>query len=100
MVIELFAEGASGVIRIGGTLNLDSLKEFDQQIKSLDFNGLQTVILNLQELEHIDSSGVSGIIQLHKILSAHSVDMRVGNISTRVHRLFEQMHLFEIIPKI
>lgn len=100
MKVALVCQGTGATLSVIGTLNLHSLKEFDQQIKNLDFTGIQTVILDLQELEHIDSSGVSGIIQLHKHLTGLHVSLRVGNLSNRVNRLFEQMRLFEIIPKV
>ncbi|MEW6710810.1 MAG: STAS domain-containing protein [Candidatus Riflebacteria bacterium] len=100
MKVDLVCNGNAAVLRVIGTLNLHSLKEFDQQTQSLDLNGLQTVTLDLQELDHIDSSGVSGIIQLHKHLMNLNISLQVGNISNRVKRLFDQMRLFEIIPKV
>jgi anti-anti-sigma factor len=99
MNIELSYDGKTGILKVIGTLSFTSLKDFEQQLANLDFTGLTTVILDLQDLEHTDSSGVSGIIHLHKILSALDIALQVGKISRRVDRLFEQMRLFEIIPK-
>jgi anti-anti-sigma factor len=99
MKIEFDCQGNKGLIRVIGTLNLHTLKEFDQQMRNLDLSGLTNAVLDLAELDHIDSSGVSGIIQLHKMLINQKVFLRVGKISARVERLFEQMHLFEIIPR-
>ncbi len=99
MNVELSYDGKTGILKVIGTLSFTSLKEFEQQIANLDFSGLTKVILDLQDLEHTDSSGVSGIIHLHKILSVLGIPLKVGKISSRVDRLFEQMRLFEIIPK-
>lgn len=99
MKVTLVCNGANATLSVIGTLNLHSLKEFDQQVKNLDFSEVQAVVLDLQELEHIDSSGVSGIIQLHKHLMSLQISLKVGCLSNRVSRLFEQMRLFEIIPR-
>ncbi|MDN5279967.1 MAG: hypothetical protein PWR01_3932 [Clostridiales bacterium] len=100
MKIELVCQGSEGVITVSGTLNLHSLKDFDRQMRCLEFNGLSKVILDLAKLDHIDSSGVSGIIQLHRILADKNILMKIGNISNRVDRLFDQMRLFDIIPRV
>lgn len=99
MKVVLDCEGSIGTVSLVGILNLHSLKEFDQQIKSIDFSGIQKVILDMEKLEHIDSSGVSGIIQLHKYLQTLHVYLIIGKVSNRVSRLFEQMRIFDIIPR-
>lgn len=99
MDVNLFVQDKIGNMQIRGMLTFNSLKEFEQRISSFDYSGVATVILDLAELEHTDSSGVSGIIQLQKILSNLKITLKIGKISSRVERLFEQMHLFEIIPR-
>jgi anti-anti-sigma factor len=100
MKVVLDCDDTIGTVSLVGILNLHTLKEFDQQIKNLDFSGIQKVVLNMEQLEHIDSSGVSGIIQFHKYLQTQHVYLLIGKVSTRVARLFEQMRIFDIIPKI
>jgi anti-anti-sigma factor len=99
MEVELVYKEKESVIKISGILNLHSLKDFSKKINDFDFDGIHKIILDLNELEHIDSSGVSGIIQLQKILMENDIFLKIGETSNRVHRLFDQMHLYEIIPR-
>lgn len=99
MKLEFHRDGSSGTILVSGTLNLHSLKEFDQQLKGFDLSGLSTMALNLEGLVHTDSSGISGIIHLHKYLSSQNIFLKIGPVSKRVDRLFEQMRLYDIITR-
>lgn len=100
MKFEFRREGSNGTIFVSGTLNLYSLKDFDQKMKSLNLNGISCVVLDLEQLEHTDSSGVSGIIHLQKLLSSQNIYLKIGPVSPRVDRLFEQMRLYDIITKV
>ena len=99
MEVELVYNEKESVIKISGILNLHSLKDFSKKINSFELSGINKIILDLNELEHIDSSGVSGIIQLQKLLMENNIYLKIGDASDRVDRLFSQMHLYEIIPR-
>lgn len=100
MKIDFSESGTEGIFKVTGTLNLHSLNDFDLQIKALDLSQIKSATLDLQDLEHIDSSGVSGIIQLQRILYDKNIKLKIASISTRVEKLFEQMSLFDIIPRV
>lgn len=55
------------------------------------------VILNLQNIEFIDSSGIGCIISLIKTAKSHNSGIKLCNLSKEVKDIFELLHLQMIL---
>ncbi|UII54707.1 anti-sigma F factor antagonist [Cytobacillus spongiae] len=85
-------------IRLSGELDhhtADTLRE--QATKAIEDFGIRHIILNLEHLSFMDSSGLGVILGRYKQIKTMHGEMVVCAISPAVQRLFEMSGLFKII---
>ncbi|MEP0813511.1 MAG: STAS domain-containing protein [bacterium] len=58
----------------------------------------KNLILNLRELEFIDSKGISTLILGKKLLAKNGLEMRISNVPPPVRNIFDITFLNRIIP--
>jgi stage II sporulation protein AA (anti-sigma F factor antagonist) len=85
-------------IRLSGELDHHSADELrDQATKAIEKDGIHHIILNLENLSFMDSSGLGVILGRYKQIKQLNGEMIVCAISQPVQRLFELSGLFKII---
>lgn len=62
--------------------------QLDDEAKSIDFDGVETVTLNLKDLEYISSSGLRVILALYKNLKSKGGNLKIVNVSNTIMELF------------
>lgn len=92
-------ENDSLVLSPEGDLDINSVKEFQEKAieayKDLD----KDLILDLEKLDYIDSTGLGAIITIYKEVEAKAKKLKVINAKKNVRKLFfitELDSLFEI----
>lgn len=65
--------------------------------KAIEENGIRHLVLNLEQLSFMDSSGLGVILGRYKQIKQKNGEMIVCAISPAVKRLFELSGLFKII---
>lgn len=60
-------------------------KSFDKVLKDKS----DKVLINLQKVEYVDSSGLATIVEILKNLKAYGGKLRLSNLSNKVRSLFE-----------
>ena len=60
----------------------------DDEAKSIDFDEVETVTLNLKDLEYISSSGLRVILALYKNLKGKGGNLKIVNVSNTIMELF------------
>lgn len=85
-------------IRLSGELDHHSADELrERATKAIEDYDIQHIVLNLEQLSFMDSSGLGVILGRYKQIKQHHGEMVVCAISPAVQRLFEMSGLFKII---
>jgi anti-sigma B factor antagonist len=89
--------GAVTVVDIMGRITLGEgnviLREI---IRDLADNGKKAVVLNLGEVQYMDSSGVGELVKAHTTTRSHGGQLKLANLNKRVHDLLELTRLSTI----
>ena len=63
-------------------------------------NSFNKVVIDMQELEFMDSTGIGVLIGRYKKLKSKNKLMYIINPNMHIERIFKMSGLYEIIPKI
>ena len=66
----------------------------------LSLNNFKEVIIDLSELEFMDSTGIGVLIGRYKKLKNRHVPIYICNPSSHAERIFNMTGLYDIMPKI
>lgn len=66
------------IITLKGRLDTMTAPQLDDEAKSIDFDGVETVTLNLKDLEYISSSGLRVILALYKNQKARAEILKLS----------------------
>ncbi|GAF12094.1 anti-sigma F factor antagonist [Bacillus sp. JCM 19046] len=94
--MELEQRGHVLLIRLEGELDHHAAKELRARVEALIAHTTH-IVLNLEKLSFMDSSGLGVILGRYKQVKANGGEMIVCAISPSVERLFEMSGLFKII---
>ncbi|PKL50006.1 MAG: anti-sigma factor antagonist [Candidatus Riflebacteria bacterium HGW-Riflebacteria-2] len=101
MKIEKKAENGLEIISISGTLDLQHVAEFKQQVSSLLKNGQARIVFNLENLEFIDSAGLEAFLSTLVTAKKLGGFVALASVKKTVARVFEITRMdkaFEIFP--
>ncbi|MGD6804077.1 anti-sigma F factor antagonist [Rossellomorea vietnamensis] len=85
-------------IRLSGELDHHTAEQLRQQASELiEEHGIKHIVLNMEALGFMDSSGLGVILGRYKQIKQKHGEMVVCAISPAVKRLFEMSGLFKII---
>lgn len=88
--IEPTVDGPETVVRLIGELDVAAAHEVRSLFsQKLDRPDLTKLILDLSELEFIDSSGLGALIALREAASDKEVDVQVRETPVRVQRILD-----------
>lgn len=72
-------------------------EEMDRVFVGRDFN---QVVIDLSELEFMDSTGIGVLIGRYKKLKDRKIPIYICNPSTHVEKIFKMTGLYNLMPKI
>lgn len=85
-------------IRLEGELDHHTAEQLRNQVNTvIEEQSIKHILLNLGQLQFMDSSGLGVILGRYKQISSKGGEMVVCSISPDVKRLFEMSGLFKII---
>ncbi|MBA4537296.1 anti-sigma F factor antagonist [Bacillus aquiflavi] len=85
-------------VRLSGELDHHSAEKLrDEATKAIEKYEIRHIVLNLEQLSFMDSSGLGVILGRYKQIKQMHGEMVVCAISPAVKRLFEMSGLFKII---
>ena len=86
------------LIRLKGELDHHTAENLRNKVSDkIEQNNIHHIILNLEELAFMDSSGLGVILGRYKQIQSQGGEMVVCSISPAVKRLFDLSGLFKII---
>ncbi|WP_096188547.1 anti-sigma F factor antagonist [Evansella halocellulosilytica] len=85
-------------VRLEGELDHHTAMELRERVDlALEENELRHVLLNLEKLSFMDSSGLGVVLGRYKLVKQFGGEMVVCSISPQVKRLFDLSGMFKII---
>lgn len=75
------------MISVGGELDLASSPALEEELDRVAASGTQLVIVDLRELEFMDSTGLSVLVRAHQRAEEQGKRFGLVNGSQQVHRL-------------
>lgn len=85
-------------IRLSGELDHHTAEELREQASgAIERNNIRHIVLNLEHLSFMDSSGLGVILGRYKQIKQMNGEMVVCAISPAIQRLFDMSGLFKII---
>lgn len=98
LVIDMEARNSVLLIRLKGELDHHTAEQLRQQAEhTIDQHEIKHIILNLEELHFMDSSGLGVILGRYKKIKKNNGEMIICALSPAVKRLLEMSGLFKIV---
>jgi len=100
MEIKLRTVGRATVLDVRGQIRGSEVAEFKNRVRTCLKDCLRDLVVNLAEVQFIDSSGVGMLIHLLQEVRSQGGDIRLLNLSEDIHDLFEMVaidRLFQIL---
>lgn len=101
MTAETRKMGRCLVVRLAGELDLHTAAEFREAVeRRLDADeSLTNLVLNLNRVDFVDSSGLGAILGRYKRISQRGGQVYLVRVGPRVRRIFELSGLFKILAE-
>lgn len=96
------AEGILFVKPLEKSIEAGNSREFKRKVADLVDNGERTLVVNLAEVEFMDSSGLGSLISILKLLANAQGSIIICELREQVRRLFDLTRLdqvFQIFSK-
>lgn len=98
LVIDMEAKNTVLLIRLKGELDHHTAEKLRLQAEiEIEKQEIKHIVLNLEELHFMDSSGLGVILGRYKKIKKNNGEMIICAISPAVKRLFEMSGLFKIM---
>ena len=99
MNIQQTKIGGTVVLSVKGVIRLnESGKQFSDHLKVLLETGIETVLVDLSEVDEIDSTGLGELVGYLQLFSKQGRRLVVVKPTAKVQRLFEFMNLHKVLP--
>lgn len=96
--IDLTTKDQVLIIRLVGELDHHTAEKVRQQVEQkIEVNSVRHILLNLEELTFMDSSGLGVILGRYKQITQLGGKMIICAISPSIYRLFELSGMFKIL---
>lgn len=98
LLIEKKIERQTLLLHLKGELDMNTAENLRQAIDSeIERRGIRTVILNLEEVSFIDSSGLGVILGRYKKLLPMGGKIIISNVPSHIYKIMELSGLPKII---
>ena len=89
--------GADALIAVEGELDIATLPEFEQAATRMRSQGLERMVIDLRELEFLDSMSIELLLRLHGELTATGAELVIVRGPRAVNRIFDLMELDRVL---
>lgn len=99
--LQIVTQGEAGdyTLLVSGELDLASADQLDTAIAELCADGASRIVLELGELEFMDSTGLRSVLVGDELCRVNACEMLIGSTSRQVQRLFEVSGVGERLPR-
>jgi anti-sigma B factor antagonist len=89
----------TGVLKLTGRLDAASVKNFKDTVASLAKKEIKNIVIDMNEVEFVDSSGLGSLVSCLRIVNNEGGDIRLSSLQNQIRALLEltRMHrVFQI----
>lgn len=76
------------IISLSGRLDTITSPQLEEEINRNSFDEIETVTLNMRELEYISSAGLRVVLKLHKKMTAQGGQLKLINVNDMIMEIF------------
>jgi anti-anti-sigma factor len=87
--VEVRSEGRAAIVVVRGELDLATSPELEEELRKVWDAGNEQLVIDLRELEFMDSTGLSIIVKAHQRLSDEGRRLSLVRGSQQVQRLLD-----------
>jgi anti-sigma B factor antagonist len=87
--VEVRTEGRAAIVVVRGELDLATSPELEEQLARVWDTGNEQTVIDLRELEFMDSTGLSIIVKAHQRLTGEGRQLSLVRGSQQVQRLLD-----------
>lgn len=90
-------DGSKSVVRLSGDLDILTAEDLKRRLVKLIKGGSAKVVLDLEAVDFVDSSGLGALVALHKLAVSCGGRLVVRSAPSRVRQLFSLTRLDELL---
>ncbi|MEO6858761.1 MAG: STAS domain-containing protein [Solirubrobacteraceae bacterium] len=87
--VDVRTEGQTAIVVVRGELDLATSPELEAQLQKVWDSGNEQLVIDLRELEFMDSTGLSIIVKAHQRLTEGGRQLSIVRGSQQVQRLLD-----------
>lgn len=99
LTVEVEEEGALVLIRAKGEVDLASVALLDSELKRAEASGADRIVLDLSELEFIDSTGLRALVEAQKRSRSINDRLTIKGANRQVLEMIELTGLHALIDQ-
>ena len=85
------------VISLIGRLDTITSPQLEEEINSFSLENIETVILDLKELEYISSAGLRVVLMIHKKMNKLGWQLKLINVNDMILNIFDMTGMSEFL---
>lgn len=91
--------GSVSIVEVSGKLTSIESGALRNCIARLLQEGRNHIVLNLRDLDYLDSSGISDLVQAYLSVVKRGGEMKVVGLSERIEEVLKITHLYQVFPE-
>lgn len=88
MEIKVNMKNDNLIISLIGRLDTMTSQKFEEKIKSISFDEIRNITINMKELEYVASAGLRVILMLNKKIIKNGGKFKIINVNNVIKELF------------
>src|SRR5436189_3749565 len=97
--VEITGRGTHRVLLLSGQMDLDTASQLDRALEAVCADGAREVILNLQRLDFIDSTGLASVLAGRTLCEQHGCRYYIETpVPASIKRLLSVTGIHRVLP--
>ena len=97
--VRVRKEGPISILDVSGRLTSFEVAAFRETIERLLREGRKQIVLNLRDLQYLDSSGIGELAKSYVSVVKRDGQMRVVGLSSKVEEVLKITQLYQVFPE-
>jgi anti-sigma B factor antagonist len=97
--IKIRQSGSVSLVDVSGRLTSFETGTLRDSISRLLKQGHKDIILNLTDLQYLDSSGIGELARVYVSVVKQSGQMKVIGLSSKIEEVLKITHLYQVFPE-
>jgi anti-sigma B factor antagonist len=97
--VKIRRSGSVSIVDVSGRLTSFETGALRDSISRLLKQGHKDIILNLTDLQYLDSSGIGELARVYVSVVKQSGQMKVIGLSSKIEEVLKITHLYQVFPE-